>query len=481
MFMRNALKRLLLLTLGLSLLLGACMPLLPTSAPTQGLTEPPRPSVTIAATPTPTPVLPTPTPTRPLYMDIDPASLKGIQINLLHPWVADAEQIQALVQQFNQSNPWGIQVEVAYTGGMDAMLDVAQTQLVEHDLAEVMLMPPYLAERLDGDYLWLDLAAYVNDELWGLTLEETVDIPEDILKLNRSGDNLVGISILVSPFMLFYNRTWAKELGFTNTPTTYTALSEQLCAAAAFNLQDGTTETNGTGGLWLDNRAQAALSWYHAFGGSHPDQANLFEFNNDAGQASFEYVKTLYDSNCAWTGRQPTPYDYFATRLSLAYGGNLQDLALQEEAQQRAESTDEWLMLPYPSADGSGTLVLDGISAIITVDEPETQLAAWLFTKWLLSPVVQAQLVELTGYWPANLAALPELAAYRQAHPQWDDLFEAEPAVYAVPNAAHWNIARMVLEDAFSRSLLLDAELLPTVLEMMDETLLELSQMSFHD
>jgi len=39
----------------------------------------------------------------------------------------------------------------------------------------------------------------------------------------------------------------------------------------------------------------------------------------------------------------------------------------------------------------------------------------------------------------------------------------------------------MVLEDAFSRSLLLDAEMLPTVLEMMDETLLELSQMSFHD
>ena len=105
-------------------------------------------------------------------MDIDPASLKGIQINLLHPWVAEAEQIQALVQQFNQSNTWGIQVQVAYTGGMDAMLDVAQTQLVEHELAEVMLMPPYLAERLDGDYLWLDLAAYVNDELWGLTLEE---------------------------------------------------------------------------------------------------------------------------------------------------------------------------------------------------------------------------------------------------------------------------------------------------------------------
>ena len=61
--MRNYMKQLLLLTLGLSLLLGACMPLLPTSAPTQGLTEPPKPFATTTATPTPTLVLPTPTPT----------------------------------------------------------------------------------------------------------------------------------------------------------------------------------------------------------------------------------------------------------------------------------------------------------------------------------------------------------------------------------------------------------------------------------
>ncbi len=51
--------------------------------------------------------------------------------------------------------------------------------------------------------------------------------------------------------VMFYNNTWASELGFDAAPQTADEFKEQACAAAAANDADDTPDNDGTGGLCL--------------------------------------------------------------------------------------------------------------------------------------------------------------------------------------------------------------------------------------
>ena len=425
---------------------------------------------------------PTATATRLPYLDIDPAKLDGISIEFLHPWTGEtALLVQGLVNDFNKHNEWGIHVDGESAGGSDVLLDILETRLAANDMPDLVVLYPFQAQRLEGDYYWLDISKYIADPEWGLSEEELDDIPEVYLRQNQVGSGLLGFPAAASATALFYNRTWANELGFDTPPTTPEELKQQVCAAASSNLQDKDFNNDGTGGLLIDRSPAAILSWVYAFGGQLPLENETLHFNTQAGLDSFGYVKSIYDENgqllrCAWLGRQPTPYDYFATRYALVYGGKLEDITLQTQALLRAQNSDEWIVIPYPSPDGSGTLLVDGLSYVITVAEPETQLAAWLFTRWMISSEVQRVFIEANGTWPVRLSTVELLQDYQQAYPQWDDLMDMLPEAYYGPLTAQWQLDRLVLEDAFWQYLQGDADRLPDILELLDATIQELSE-----
>lgn len=441
-----------------------------------GLTQTHEYSVEASETPTAraTKALESAIATRLPYLEIDPAQLDGISIEFLHPWTGEtALLVQGLVNDFNKHNEWGIHVDGKSAGGSDVLLDILETRLAADDMPDLAVLYPFQAQRLEENYYWLDLSKYVSDPEWGLSEEEQADIPEVYLRQNQVGSGLIGFPAAASATVLFYNCTWANELGFDTPPTTSEELKQQVCAATSSNLQDKDFDN---GGLLIDRSPLAILSWFYAFGGQLPIENETLRFNTQAGLDSFGYVKSLKDESCAWVGKQPTPYDYFATRHALVYGGKLEDISLQAQALLRAQNSDEWIVIPYPSPDGSGTLLVDGLSFIVTVAEPETQLAAWLFTRWMISSEVQRVFIEANGTWPVRLSAVDLLQDYQQAYPQWADLMDMLPMAYFGPSTAQWQLDRLVLEDAFWQYLQGDADRLPDILELLDDTIQELSE-----
>lgn len=431
-------------------------------------------SPTIVPTKVPTQVVQTPTTLRPTYLEILETQLSGVTVSLIFPWLGEVEnEFKVLVEKFNQENEYGIRVLPIGVGGEQVLFDFLQEKMSTAQMPNISIIPAYQALALDGNYFWLDLTPYVEDEQYGIDLQGLSPTAKSLLVSNTNQGKIIGIPAFNSASVIFYNRTWAEELGFTALPLTIESLQEQSCAAYQSLLNDESPENNGTGGLLLDISPETTLSWYFALGGRPLSNENPLGFNNSGTEGAFRIVKSYYDQGCFWQSRLPEPYDYFSNRLSLAYTGKLEDIIGQVESDQLTGNQDDWLIMPFPTEDKKGSLLLHGKSFVISISEPEEQLASWLFLRWILEEQQQMNIYEFLGMFPFEISqngGFDYLGGSNLV-----DLNQS--MINYFPARANWQIEQLVIEDAFTRLLALDIDSIPIVLSMLDETLLELWQM----
>ena len=284
----------------------------------------------------------------------------------------------------------------------------------------------------------------------------------------------MGLPAQRSARFLFYNQTWAHELGFANPPTTAEEFRQQACAANASFLKDRDTTNDGYGGWIVDPNWQTDYSWLLAFGGGLVD-GSAYTVRTDPNLAALQFIKGLFDKHCAWLSTEPTPFDSFARRSALFISADLGALPDQIEAMTRLKNPDGWTLLPFPGTH-AGVEVTYGPSYSVLKSTPEKQLAAWLFSRWMLSQQNQARWVETTGLFPLRNSVLDIIGPYRSAFPQWDAALASLPLAQGVPQLASWRKVRYVIEDGvnvlFQENLPVDK--LPDLLTEMDATVQEL-------
>ncbi len=320
----------------------------------------------------------------------------------------------------------------------------------------------------------VDLQPYLGDPQWGLGTDAIADIPSIFWAQDNVNGKQLGVPAQRSARFIFYNQTWAHELGFANPPTTADEFRQQACAANASFLKDADPKNDGYGGWIVDTDWQTTYSWLLAFGGGVAD-GSAYGFRTDPNLAALQFIKGLFDGHCAWLSTEPTPFDSFARRSALFISGDLAELPAEMESMTRLKNSDEWTVLPFPGPQESG-LVAYGPSYTVLKSTPEKQLAAWLFARWLLSPESQAQWVEATGLFPLRNSVLDMIGPYLLASPQWDAAVASLSQAQDVPQMASWRKVRYVLEDGmtvlFQENLPLDK--LPALLVEMDSMAQEL-------
>ncbi len=427
----------------------------------------------IPDSPTPTA---SPTPTRPNHLEIDPEKLKGIELRLLHPWQDEkATSFQALVTDFNENNLWGITIVLDAKRGSEDLFDAIQTDIHGDSIPEILVIHPYQAEQLNGNHYWVDLTDYIFDSDWGLQKSDLDNLLPYVINSHKVGEKILGLPALSSGEVLFYNVTWAKELGFNTPPLTIEELRDQSCAAYQSLLVDSIKENDGTGGLLLNSNSASPLAWNHAFGGQQLLGSGELIFSQTEGNEAFIFVKSLFDEGCAWIGRLPKPFDYFSDRYTLIYAGSSADILTQRESLYNKESTDEWIILPYPTSDRNGSLLVNNLSYMISINKPEVQLASWLFLRWALLDGNASDFVLKSSAFPVTKAEEVLLSS----DPQWFHLIQTAPVIYHIPIRSKWTVEDMILRDAFDRMLALEAENIPTIMQTLDETLSEIYQMGY--
>ncbi|MCX6034613.1 MAG: extracellular solute-binding protein [Chloroflexi bacterium] len=449
-----------------ALMLSACSPGSPTPPSTVDL---PTPTGTTGPAPT---ITPTQTPP----IGVDPAALHGVNLQVWHAFSGGANDVFIdQVARFNTVNEWGILVTQTGYGEYTTLFDAVNTTLDSGGTPDLVAALPEQTLSWNASASVVDLTPYLGDPAWGLGSDVIADIPPVFWAQDNLDGKQLGVPAQRSARFLYYNKTWAHELGFDSPPARADEFRQQACAANASFRTDANLQNDGFGGWIVDTDWQTTYSWLLAFGGGVVD-GNAYGFRTDPNLAALQFLKKLYDDHCAWLSTEPTPFDSFARRSGLFVSGDLAEAPMANESMSRLNNADEWTLAPFPGTDGS-VLVTYGPSYSVLKSSPEKQLAAWLFARWLLSLENQAQWVEATGLFPLFHSVLDIIGPYRTASPQWDSAVGDLSLAQGVPQMASWRKVRYVLEDGtnFIFQTNIPVDQIPSILTEMDSTAKEIS------
>lgn len=463
----------------LIVLLVSCAPLpvtrvVPTSA------NPGTPAFTLVPTSTRTPT-PASTPTSLPHLKVTAADLQGITVWFIHPFAgAVRQQLETFVSEFNSTNEWGVQVVAEAAGSQTALHSMVDTAFREVALPHVLAAPVQdLAAWQDQYNSFVDLNPYVADPVWGLSEYVLGGISPALWAQDIVNGTRLGVPAERTAHVLFYNASWAQELGFDAPPATPDEFREQACAAAQVNRASTDADIRGTGGWIINTGAEANLAWLHAFGATGiPDPASgVFTFNSTESVAALTFLRGMFDTGCAWVSRLPEPYGYFANRQALFYSGTLEDSAMQEAAMRRLGAADDWQLLPYPVLEGQPVVLAGGPSYAITVSSPAEQMAAWVFIRWMLDPARQADMVEAGPSMPLGAGVEGELGAYPFEHTRWAASLDWADFLQTTPAMGAWRVGREVLADAAWQmyQVNLGVDDIPGILSEVDALILEVT------
>ena len=469
--------RLLLLLLVTALILSACITISPaaTATPVPQLTPASvtsSPGPASGPSPTPAPSLTTtPLPT----IGVAPSALHGVNIRVWQAFAGPAADLfNSQVGEFNAANQWGIVVTPSGYGDYTSLLDAMNAALDAGKAPDLVAALPEQTLAWQASGKLVNLQPYIDDPQYGLGKDAVADIPSVFWAQDNVDGKQLGLPAQRSARFIFYNQTWAHELGFPNPPRTADEFRLQACAANASYQKDADPKNDGYGGWIVDTNWQTTYSWLLAFGGGAVDGTN-YALRTDPNLAALQFIKGLFDKHCAWISTELTPFDSFARRSALFVSADLSEIQMEMASMKNLKNSDEWTVLPFPGPQAS-TLVAYGPSYNVLQSTPEKQLAAWLFARWLLSPESQAQWVEQTGLFPLRHAVLDLVGSYLLASPQWGAANAALTQAQDVPQLASWRKVRYVLEDGltvlFQENLTPDK--LPALLVEMDSTIQEL-------
>ena len=432
--------RLIAALLALLLLFTACSP--STGDQTRIAATAAKPTATRTPKPKPTRT-PTPVPTSDL--GVDPADLGGLEISLWHPWSGPLEKaLDALVKDFNASNEWGIRARAVSHASYDGLSLALESG---DDLPEALI--GYTYQSPDSA---LPLDPYVDDPEWGLSSQEQDGVlpafwERDISDRERIGESSaqrLGLPASASAAMLYYNQTWAEELGFTVPPATPAQFNIQACAAAKADPNDG-----GAGGWLISTEYPAVLGWLNAFGADVlAPSGRAYRFATPEVERALRFLRDLQDSGCAWLGDGKVPEDEFAGRRALFIAASPAGIPRQEAVFADLGSKDQWTVLPFPSPVGQPAVPVYGPSFQLLESDPERQLAAWLLVKHLLSPESQGQLARASYFFPVTPDSLPDLGNLTATYPQWQQAYDLLEFAVPEPNLNSWRTVRWAVSDA---------------------------------
>ena len=428
----------------LLLFLSACAPT-PQAAPSPTVT---RAADAATATPAATSV---PVST----LGVEAESLRGVTVMAWHPWFGvEASLFETQAADFNAANEWGITVLTAGQSNYAELFNNVTASLAAPDKPNLVIGLPEQALFWDERAGVADLSPYVNDPVWGMSPDDIADFPPVFWEQDQAGEKRLGMPAERTTRMMFYNQTWARELGFSAPPATAEEFRKQACAANASFRANADLADDAFGGWLVDTDPMTAMSWMLAFDGG-PLEGEGYRFHTPANNAAFRFVKTLSEAGCAFQLTETNPTDFatrratdFATRRALFVTGGLEDLAAQSRAFLTLPSADEWTLIPFPGTGGE-TMAVYGSSFIVMPSTDAGQLATWLFVRWMLSTENQARWVQTTGMFPLRASTLNLVADYAAAHPQWVEAVKLLPRAQGTPPLASWRQIRPVLGDGF--------------------------------
>ncbi len=392
----------------------------PTAAPAKPTAVPPT------AVPKPTAVPPTPAPTKvkvenpPKSVEqVDAISLEGRNIVVTY-WhnrpQKDQDFLQAMLDEFNKSNKYGITARAAIAGASynDVYAKVnAAIQANAMPSASVAYQNQAALYRAQGAVI--DLTPFIASKKYGLTDADLKDYFQTFLDSDANpqfkGEKL-GFPTQRSMEVMYVNMDWLAKMGYTAPPTTWAQFEEMACKAS---------QEAGKSGWAVRHDASNFASQIFSRGGRviAPD-GSKYEFNSQAGIDTATMIQKLVANKCAVEIPVSERYgeqNRFGNGTVLFVFASSSGLPFYQQTVD-AGGKFKWDIAMLPNT-GKQAINLYGASISVYKTTPEQELAAWLVIKWLGEKEQTSRWAAYTGYLPVRQSAKADVIAAFKANPLW--------------------------------------------------------------
>ena len=361
------------------------------------------------------------------WFKVDPT---GQTVVFWHQHTKAREQaLNEIVDEFNQTNEWGITVQAEYQGGYTDIFNKMLTVLNTADVPDLVVAYQNQAATYQVAEALVDMNSLVKSYKWGLSQLEQRDFfksffNQDIFPNFKNAR--LGFPPNRSEEVLYYNADWLKELGYDAPPATPEQFKEMACKAAEQKFSKSTADTTTGYTLSYGNDIASNIpSWTFAFGGDIFDyKTGQFTYNSDATVAAVTFLQDLFKSGCAAQATaQYEEQTYFGAGQSLFTVGSTSGLGNYKSAID-AGAQFIWSVAPLPYTGKNPAVNVYGASVSMPKTTPERELATWLFLKYYTSTEVQAKWAQVSGYFPVRASAADSMTDYFTANPTYKAAFD---------------------------------------------------------
>jgi multiple sugar transport system substrate-binding protein len=339
---------------------------------------------------------------------------------------AREEELLKIVDEFNNTNEYGIHLTAEYQGGYTDIFNKMLAILNTDEVPDIVVGYQNQTATYQLAGAMFDMNEIMNSPKYGMTAEEQADFfpgffAQDVFSIYKGAR--LGLPPNRSMEVLYYNESWLKELGYDAPPATPAEFKEMACAATATPYSGATVE--GSLGYQLSIDTSRFASWTFAFGGDIFDYTtNQFTLNSDASVAAMTFLQDLFKEGCGRivSENYGDQTDFGNGSLLFAIGSS-SGLPYYKSAVEGGAG-HEWSVAALPSATGTPKQNVYGASVGIPKTTPERELAAWLFLKFYTRPDIQAQWAKFSLYFPTRASVAGEMEAFFLANPAYKKAFD---------------------------------------------------------
>jgi len=361
--------------------------------------------------------------------------------------------IRQLVENFNDTNPWTVEIESQYQGHYD---DIHQRMLAAIHSGDVPgLVSSYANQAATYQLLGalVDIDEYVHHPEWGLSQEELDDFFPSILQADVSeqfGGMRLGFPTERSIEIMYYNLDWLKELGYDGPPQTWDEFQEMACQATHHRFSGGPNDESPIGYEVSTDASRFASMVFSRGGDLMNEEMTAYTLNTPQSREAMMLMQHLWQVGCAG----PIAYRYgdqddFASGKLLFTFSSSSNLPYYKSAVADGAQFN-WSVAALPHTTSDPVVNTYGASVSIPKTTPEEQLGAWLFLKWWSQPEQQAEWAKVTNYFPVRKSAAAAMQDYFAQNPNYAKAFNLLPYGKTEPPVACYGTVRTKISAAYS-------------------------------
>jgi multiple sugar transport system substrate-binding protein len=398
-----------------------------------------------------------------VLQDVDPT---GVEITYWHQFTRfQQETLEALVEEFNNTNQWNIKVTAEFGGRYDDLYNKMVTAIAAGSVPDLVAAYQNEAAAYQASGALVDINDYIDDPQWGLGQERS-DYFEGFLQQDvnaQFGGARLGFPPNRSLELLYYNLDWLQQMGFGGPPKNWDEFY-QMCGKA-------TNPSENQYGYAINTGASNVFAQVISRGGEVAKaDGSGYTYNTRQMKDSMAFMKKLYAEGFSRKiAEQYGEQNDFANWKVLFTMSSTAGLPYYAGSVAKGEQGPfGWSVAAVPYTTARPALDIYGASVSIPRSTPKRQLAAWLLVKYLTQPGPQARWVEVTNYFPVRKSTAARLGDYLSKNPNYKiayDLLLGSDAK-AEPPFAGYSEVRDAVEAAFNK--ILDGADIDTTLRDLD-------------